>query len=233
MGIPADSTEGTPAVAEAGAIGRVVHRAEEVADAIVHYVGFALALVALPVLLALAAIRDGSAATMIALSVYAACVVAMLGFSGAYNLSRAPRARAILRRLDHASIYLKIAGTQTPFAVLAGGATSAWLLTGVWFAAATGAIAKIARNEGWEKLSIALYLLLGWAGVLLIPDMWPSLSGATLVLMLTGGVLYSVGVVFHMWESLPYQNAIWHVFVLAATFVFYSAVMVQVTTRIA
>ncbi|MEM9049077.1 MAG: hemolysin III family protein [Pseudomonadota bacterium] len=203
------------------------------ADAAVHVAGIGLALVSLPILLTLAAVWDGRAATMLALSVYAVCVLATLSLSGAYNMIRTARARPVLRRLDHASIYLKIAGTQTPFAVLAGGATSAWLLTGVWCAAATGALAKIARSEGWEGLSIALYLLLGWAGVLLIPDMWHQLSGAAFILMLAGGVLYSVGVVFHLWDSLPYQNAIWHGFVLAATFVFYSAVMVQVVAAAA
>ncbi|MEM9198265.1 MAG: hemolysin III family protein [Pseudomonadota bacterium] len=207
---------------------REAHRIERIADAAVHVAGIGLALVSLPILLTLAAVWDGSAATMLALSVYAACVLATLGLSGAYNMIRTHRIRPILRRLDHASIYLKIAGTQTPFAVLAGGASSAWLLTGVWCAAATGALAKIARSEGWEGLSIALYLALGWAGVLLIPDMWADLSGVAFILMLAGGALYSVGVIFHLWDSLPYQNAIWHGFVLAATFVFYSAVMVQV-----
>lgn len=202
--------------------------AERLADAIVHAVGIAGALAALPVLLTLAAVFDGGLPVMLALSVYAATTLAMLGFSGAYNLVRAPRARAVLRRLDHAAIYLKIAGTQTPFAVLAGTTTAFWLLGAVWFAALAGAAVKLARLRGPEMLSVAAYLALGWAGLLLVPSLADRVTGAAVLLILAGGLLYSAGVVFHLWERLPFHNAIWHGFVVAATFVFYSAILVEV-----
>jgi hemolysin III len=210
---------------------RVVSDAERLADAVVHWLGIGLALVSLPILVTLAAVWDGKASTIAAIAVYSACVVAMFGFSGAYNLSSTPKARAVLRRFDHASIYLKIAGTQTPFAVLAGGATSAWLLACVWAAAILGALAKLIARGSFDRLSVVLYLALGWAAILLIPDMWDGLSGAALALIILGGVLYTVGVGFHLWDSLPFQNAIWHGFVLAASFVFYAALMVEIVRR--
>jgi hemolysin III len=203
-------------------------RGEMIADAAVHAAGILLALVALPILVTLAAVWDGTAPTMTALGIYAASVLAMFGCSGAYNMIRHPQASRILRRFDHAAIYLKIAGTQTPFAVIAWGPATGWVLTGVWVVAIAGVLGKLLAEARWEKLSVALYLLLGWAGVLLIPTFSESLAQPTLVLMLTGGTLYSVGVVFHLWERLPYQNAIWHGFVLTATFVFYAALVVEI-----
>lgn len=202
-------------------------RRELMLDAAVHVAGIVLALVSLPILVTLAAVWNGSFEMMLAVSVYAASMLAMLLFSGAYNLSRGPRARAVLRRLDHAAIYLKIAGTQTPFAVIAGGPTVGWLLTGVWSAALAAATLKLVFTDGWEKLSVGLYLALGWAAIAMMPAFWSTLAPPVLVLVITGGVLYSIGVIFHLWQSLPYQNAIWHLFVLAATFVFYSALLVQ------
>lgn len=213
------------------ATARAYSREELFLDGIVHAAAVVAALVSLPILLTLAAVWDGHAATMAALGIYAASVLGMFGASWAYNhLRPGDGARELLRRLDHAAIYLKIAGTQTPFAVLAGGHIAPWVLLGVWCAAIAGAVAKLAAWSTWERLSVGAYLALGWAGIMLLPAMAATLSGPTLVLVVTGGVLYSVGVVFHLWDRLPYQNAIWHIFVVVATFVFYSALMVQIAS---
>ncbi|HEU0222834.1 MAG TPA: hemolysin III family protein [Paracoccaceae bacterium] len=209
----------------------IYRKGEILADGVIHALGLVLALVTLPVLLTLAAVWDGQLGTMVALSVYAASVLAMLALSGAYNLTRQARARAILRRLDHAAIYLKIAGTQTPFAVLGGSSTTLWLLAGVWVAALAAALAKIVSIRGWEMLSVALYLALGWAGVLILPGLWDELGGLTRSLILAGGILYTIGVGFHLWETLPYHNAIWHGFVLAGTFAFYAALLAQIAAE--
>ncbi|RMF38481.1 MAG: hemolysin III family protein [Alphaproteobacteria bacterium] len=203
-------------------------RREIAVDTAVHIAGLILALVSLPILVTLAAVWNGELLVMLSISIYAVSVLAMFGLSGAYNIIRAPRLRAILRRFDHAAIYLKIAGTQTPFAVLAGGAATGWLVLGLWVAALTGAIAKLAAPRGWDRLSIALYLALGWAGVVLLPELWAGLATLTLILVVTGGVIYSVGVAFFLWNSLRYHVAIWHFFVLTATFVCYSALLLQI-----
>ena len=205
---------------------------EQLADAVIHIIGVTLAMLAVPVLITLAAVWRDEAAMIAAVSIYGATLLAMILFSASYNLAvmRYPDwwLVQVLRRLDHGTIYLKIAGTYTPFAVIAGGQTGFWLLIGIWSAAATGFFGKMFAPDKWERASIALYLLMGWAFVLAAGPISASLTQATLVLILVGGGLYTIGVVFHLWERLPYQNAIWHVFVLAASFVFYSAMIVEV-----
>lgn len=207
-------------------------QAERVADATIHVIGVIAALLSVPVLVTLAAILRDDGPLVAAVAVYGATLIAMLGFSASYNLAalrmRAGRALDWLRRLDHAAIYVKIAGTYTPFAVIAGGPVGRWLLIGVWSGATLGMLAKLVAPWGWERISVVFYLALGWAFVFAAGPITQSVTGATLVLMAIGGGLYTVGVVFHLWERLPFQNAIWHLFVLVASFVFYAAVTVEI-----
>ena len=207
---------------------RSYSRAEQIVDAAVHYVGVVIALLAVPVLITLAAALGGSGGMIAAVAVYGATLIAMLACSAFYNLAKNPRAREILRRFDHGVIYLKIAGTYTPFAVIVGGLTGIWLLVSVWVVAGIGLALKIFAPRRFEAFSIVLYLALGWAIVVVAGDVVDALSTATLVLIFTGGGLYSIGVIFHLWNRLPFQNAIWHLFVLSASLVFYAAVMVEV-----
>jgi hemolysin III len=206
--------------------------AEQAADAAIHLVGVVLAFLSVPVLVALAATLRGDGALVAAVSIYGVTLVAMLALSAGYNIAAThlPAGQTLdwLRRLDHAAIYLKIAGTYTPFAVIAGGTVGRWLLIGVWSGAAIGSIAKLVAPWGWERVSLAFYLALGWAFVLAAGPVSEVLAAPTLTLLSLGGVLYTVGVIFHVWERLPFQNAIWHLFVLVASFVFYAAVTVEI-----
>lgn len=214
---------------------RQLSRAEIAADAAVHAAGLALTLMGIPALIVLAALLHGGAPIVAAVSIYGAAMLAMFGFSAAYNLcpETRERARAILRRFDHAAIYLKIAGCQTPFAVLVGGAHGGWTLLLVWAGAFGGAAAKLLAPSLMPRLSVLFYIALGWAGTMLL---FPGagaipLSNATAALALTGGAIYTLGVGFFLWEKLPYHNAIWHGFVVVATFTFYSAVIVELALR--
>ena len=202
-------------------------RAELRADRLVHFAGLAFAGVAGPVLIALAIFRaDG--ATVAAVSVYAATMLTMLGASAAYHFSRHPRWRAALRRLDHGAIYLKIAGTYTPFAAISMGAGAGpGLLATVWSVAGAGLALKLFAPMRFERLSVALYLALGWAGVWVWSEMEAALSPQGLWLLAAGGALYSVGVGFFLWERLPFNNAIWHLMVLIATVCMFAAVAVE------
>lgn len=207
-------------------------RAEYIADTTIHMIGVIGALLAVPVLITLVAVWRPDAALIAAVSVYGASLLAMLSFSAGYNVIGGRigggRAVEVLRRLDHAAIYVKIAGTYTPYAVLTGGPVGRWLLIGVWTTAALGTLGKLVAPHRWQRVSILLYLALGWCFVAVAGEVTAVITGATLVLIAIGGILYSVGVIFHLWESLPFQNAIWHAFVLVATFVFYSALMVEI-----
>lgn len=202
-------------------------RGERLADTVLHILGLSAAAVAMPVVIVLAALWHGDAPTVAATAVYGLSLLAMFAASAGYHLLPWPDWKHLLRRLDHAAIYVKIAGTYTPFAVLIGGPEAGWLLAGIWSAAGLGLGLKLFLPGRAEWLSLLLYLAMGWAVALVG---WPILDKLTLaafVLILVGGGLYTVGVVFHLWQSLPFQNAIWHAFVLVASFVFYTAILVE------
>ncbi|MBK0400995.1 hemolysin III family protein [Limibaculum sp. M0105] len=203
-------------------------RAEHIADAVLHVLGVISALVAVPVLITLAAVWHGNLSTVLAAAIYGVSLIAMFAFSAAYHLVHHAGAREILRRFDHAAIYVKIAGTYTPFAVLLARDEAGPILAGIWTAALVGLAIKVTAPRRLETLCLFLYLAMGWAALFIGGPIIDGLSDAGLVLMITGGVLYTLGVVFHLWHSLPFQNAIWHGLVLAASFVFYAAVLVEV-----
>ena len=199
---------------------------ELLVDGIVHGVGVAFAGIGTVVLLVLAALAGVGAGALAALTVYAAGLAAMLGTSAAYNLWPLGRVKWILRRFDHAAIYVLIAGTYTPLVALVGvGAAAWWLLAAIWGVALVGMALKLALPGRFDRLSIGLYLALGWSGVLAYEPVIAVLPPVPFALLAAGGLLYSVGVVFHVWRGLPFQNAIWHVFVLVAAMCHYGAVL--------
>ncbi|SDX59295.1 hemolysin III [Albimonas donghaensis] len=208
-------------------------RGERIADAAVHFTGIALALMAAPVLILLAAVFDGGAPVVAGVAVYTVGMFAMLGCSAAYNLIPTVRWKELLRRLDHAAIYVKIAATQTPFAMLIGGAGMGWVIGSVWATALGAVLGKLFWPARMRRLSLPLYLGLGWAGLML---MWPgegahALSPVSTGLIVTGGLIYTAGVGFFLAKRLRFHNAIWHGFVLVATFVFYSAIISEIGLR--
>lgn len=202
--------------------------AERWLDGAVHVVGVSLALVAAVVLLT-RAVLTGQALTISAVSIYSLGMVASFGMSAAYNITWAPRWKERLRPLDHAAIYLMIAGTYTPLALvnLSGWIGNA-LLAAVWPMALVGLGLKLLYPRRFERLSLVLYLGLGWVGVVAAGALVTALPVESLVLLLIGGVLYSGGVVFHLAKRLRFHNAIWHTFVLAAAVCHYLAVSTAV-----
>lgn len=204
-------------------------RAEMVSDAVVHVTGSIAALTAAPVLVVIAALSRGDAPALVGTSVYGATLVAMILCSALYNMIRNPDWAWLLQRLDHAAIYLKIAGTYTPFVLLTGQGVALAAL--VWAAATLGVVLKAISPRRFRPLALALYLGMGWAGVLVGGDMLAALPGPVVVLMLTGGAIYSVGVGFYLWERLSFHYTIWHVCVLTATVAFYSAILVLVLAK--
>jgi hemolysin III len=201
--------------------------AAKCADLVVHVVGLTLALVGGIVLLALA-VRAGSITAVVGVSIYAAGLLAMLGFSTAYNFAKAAY-RPTLRRLDHAGIFLMIAGSYTPFTIhnLKGG--WAWgMTTAVWSIAATGALMKVVFPNVDRRISIALYLALGWLVVVALKPMIDSVTWVALLLLLAGGLLYSTGVIFYVNKRLKFARAIWHGHVVAAAAAHWAAVLLGV-----
>ncbi|SLN69441.1 PAQR family membrane homeostasis protein TrhA [Oceanibacterium hippocampi] len=201
-------------------------RSERLIDGLIHGLGVLLAVVAVPVLLAVAA--DGATRDFVTAAIYGAGLLAMLGFSAAYNLVSDPLWKGVLRRCDHAAIYLMIAGTYTPFSLVALGGWVGWaLLALVWAVALAGALFKLAGPGSLDRASVTIYLALGWIGLPAAFMLVSVLPVTTLVLLGLGGLLYTAGVAFHLWERLPHHNAIWHAFVLGAAACHYAAVFLM------
>jgi len=208
----------------------VYSRAEVLSDAAVHAVGLVSALVAVPVLVTLAAVRFGDTTTVAAAAIYGVSLIAMFACSAIYNHLALPAWKDMLRRIDQSAIYIKIAGSYTPFAVLTG-THAGFFLAGVWGTAALGASLIILSPRPQKWASILIYLGLGWAGALIGGPMLAELSPVGFALIVAAGSIYTAGLFFFLWERLPFHNTIWHVFVLAATFVLYAAVLLELTGR--
>ncbi len=202
-------------------------RNERRVDAVLHGAGAGAAAVAVAVLLR-AAVATGEGRVIAATALYGAALLAMLGLSAAYHTVRHPGWKEALRVYDHAAIYVMIADTYTPFAVLGiGGGAGTALLAGVWGLALFGVAVKVLMPRRFERSSLVLYLALGWIGLPAVGLALAALPLSALVLILAGGLLYTAGVAFHVWETLPYQNALRHAFVLAAAGCHFAAVVVD------
>jgi hemolysin III len=203
---------------------------ERIADGCVHVIGVTASLVALTALLIIG-VQSKTLLWGVSLTIYGLALVATFSFSAGYNLVVRPRLKEVLRRLDHAAIFLMIAATYTPFILIK--MQTPWgfgLLAVVWTMAAIGIAIKLFAPRFLDRASTALYLVQGWAVIAAWEPLMSALPGVALTLLTIGGVLYTVGVVFHLWERLPYQNAIWHGFVLSAASCHFAAVIFLVET---
>jgi hemolysin III len=211
--------------AAAGAMHWNYDRAELIADGVVHIVGICFGLVAATALIVLAAIY-ATAFEVAVVSVYVTGLLAMLVLSATYNLWPVSRAKWVLRRFDHSAIYVLIAATYTPFIMaLKESYLAIALLIGVWCAAIGGVVLKLALPGRYDRLAVGLYLALGWSGVMLYDAVVKAVPPLSLWLVVAGGVLYSLGVIFHAWQRLRFQNAIWHGFVLLGAACHYTAIL--------
>jgi len=198
--------------------------AERFADGCVHVAGVAGSLVAAAILITIS-FASLPPLSFVSVVIYTLGLVAVFCFSAGYHLVTQPSLKGILRRCDHAAIFVKIAATYTPFAVVKiGGIAGLTLLGTVWAIAVIGVIAKLGWPERFPRMTYVLYLGQGWAGLAAFDPLTAALSTSALVLLLVGGCLYTIGVIFHLWQTLPYHNAIWHGFVLTASACLFAAV---------
>ncbi|MGC2086438.1 MAG: hemolysin III family protein [Bradyrhizobium sp.] len=216
--------------AAAGAVRWNYDKIELIADGIVHAVGVSAGLVAATVLVVLTAIY-ASALDIVVVSVYVAGLLSMLVLSATYNLWPVSPTKWLLRRFDHSAIYVLIAATYTPFiAALQNHWLAAAMLLGVWGVAVFGIVLKLRWPGRFDALSIGLYLALGWSGAMMFDQIFGVLPKTALACVVAGGILYSLGVIFHSWRSLRFQNVIWHCFVLLGAGFHYTAVLDLVLT---
>lgn len=189
-------------------------RRERIADTLVHIAGVTFGIAGAAGLM-MSAIGKAPARDIAGLAVYSTGLIAMFVASAVYNLAREPALKERLRRLDHAAIFLMIAGSYTPFALIKiGGETGLVLLAAVWSVALFGIALKLWFARRFDSLSVALYLAQGWVIIFALGPLIASVPQRSVVLLLVGGCIYTAGVVFHLLQRLPFHNAVWHVFVL-------------------
>ncbi|WDR05518.1 hemolysin III family protein [Devosia rhodophyticola] len=188
--------------------------AELIADGIVHIIGLVLAL-GVGTFLISSVLTNAGSQDFPAVVLYVTSLIAVLSVSMAYNLWPVSPIKMHLARLDQAAIFLFIAGTYTPFlAVLGGTPLGVLMTTFVWGASLIGIALKLFVPQRFGRLAIALYLAIGWSGIFVFQSLSATLPAATMGLLLAGGIVYSLGIIFHLWERLKFQNALWHVFVV-------------------
>jgi hemolysin III len=228
-----DPAAGSSAASSPGVPGKIswdYDRTELIADGVVHATGVILGLIG-AIAIVIVAVK-AQLIEVVSVGIYIFGLVAMLVLSAAYNMWPISPTKWILRRFDHSAIYLLIAGTYTPFlALMKGGLATAGLTIGIWSSALLGVILKLALPGRFDRLSVALYLLLGWIGVIAYDHFAPVLPSLSVWLLALGGILYSLGTLFHLWERLRFQNVIWHSFVLLAAACHYSAVLACLAGR--
>ncbi len=212
----------------AEAVRRRFHRWEMGVDGAIHVLAIFAGLIGAGALLVIAA-RRGEAEDVAAVGIYSLGLLAMLGCSCAYNLGRFSRHADWLKHLDHSAIFLMIAGTYTPFALIDLEGAWKWSLIGtVWSLAVAGVGLRLFHSRLFDKVSLGFYLALGWLGIVALPPLIHALDTPALVLLAVGGGLYTAGLIFHLWERLPFQKAIWHGFVVAAAATHFAAVVISV-----
>ena len=196
---------------------------EMLTDGIVHAIGIALALVGVVVLITTTwDLTQGLRTASIV--IYALGLLTMWGFSAAYNMWPVSPKKWALRRFDQSAIFFFIAATYTRFIVQLNTNLLPFLL-GVWSVAGLGIVLKLAMPGRFDRISIGLCLLLGWSGVMAYEPVTTALPRSTVLLIAADGLVYSGGVVFHVWDGLRFQNTIWHSLVLVAAVCHYMAIV--------
>jgi hemolysin III len=198
---------------------------EDIANAISHGMGLLLILAAAPFLLAASFDRGGVLAFVCA-GIFAVTVAILYGSSMLYHALRPGKIKQLFRVIDHSAIFLLIAGTYTPFALGALRGPWGWSLFGIVWAIATAGIGiEVSGLVRHRKLSVALYLVMGWLVVIATGQLLEHVQARGILLLAAGGLAYTVGVVFYVMKRLPYAHLIWHFFVLAGTTCHFFAVM--------
>ncbi|MEW8027054.1 MAG: hemolysin III family protein [Candidatus Thiodiazotropha sp.] len=201
---------------------------EEIAHAVSHGIGIVLSIAGLVVLVAFAALY-GNSWHITSSSIYGATLILLYTASTLYHGIPQPTVKRVLRRIDHAAIFLLIAGTYTPFTLVNLRGAWGWTLFGlVWGIAILGVLLEILAKRRIKWLSLTLYLGLGWLVVIAIDPLLDAVASGGLILLLAGGLCYSLGVIFYLWKRLAYHHAVWHLFVMAGSLLHFFSIFFYV-----
>jgi len=198
---------------------------EEITHSITHGIGTGLSIAGLTVLVVLAVLY-GNVYQTVGFSIYGATLVILYLASTLYHSFQQPRVKSVFKVIDHAAIYLLIAGTYTPFLLIAIRGMEGWiLLIIIWGLAILGVSFKTLFIHRFEKISVLTYLLMGWLCIVAINELVANIPVSGLIWLAVGGVVYTVGVLFYALHRIPYTHAVWHVFVLGGSICHYFAVL--------
>ena len=201
---------------------------EEIAHSVTHGIGALLSVVGLTILVIYSSMY-GDTWHIISSSIYGVTLITLYTSSTLYHAITVPNVKRFLQKLDHAAIFLLIAGTYTPFTLVNLRGGWGWTLFGiVWSIAIAGMIMELIVKQRYKRVSLGLYLGLGWIVMIAIDPMITHVEAGGLILLLIGGLFYSLGVIFYVWKTLLYHHAIWHVFVLTGSVCHFFAVFFYV-----
>ena len=206
------------------------HLREEVIHSVTHGIGAVLAIAGMGLLIVHAR-ACGGARHIVSCSIFGASLIILYLASTLYHGIQHPKAKEILRIVDHSAIYLLIAGTYTPFTLVSLQGAWGWSLFGViWGFAFLGIALRLTPLRRFSSLRLILYITMGWAAIVAIKPLAAAVPPNALILIVMGGLMYTVGIIFYLWRRLPYHHAIWHLFVLSGSILHYSAVLLSMNT---
>ncbi len=201
---------------------------EEIANSITHGLGAILSIVAL-VLMVVLAVTQSSMIAVVSASIYGASLVLLFLASTLYHSFQKPRIKNVLKILDHCAIYILIAGTYTPFMLISLQGAWGYTMTAIiWSLALFGIFFKLFYRHRFPKLSLFTYIAMGWLIIVASTEMMAKVPVGGLVLLAAGGLVYTLGTIFYVWERCPYNHAVWHVFVLAGATCHFFAIYLYV-----
>jgi len=201
---------------------------QEMVNSIVHGFGILFGIISIPVLVTMAA-KGENTTNVIAASIYGFCFLMVFTFSTLYHGFQQQRVRRAFKILDHISIYYLIAGTYTPLILIYNhNAFGFTLLSILWTLTVMGTVFKIFFCGKWEIISTAIYLLMGWSMLAGGNSFFLSMPQTVFEMVIAGGIIYSFGVIFYLWDKYTYSHAVWHICVLAAAICHYVAILMSV-----
>lgn len=204
---------------------------EELANMMTHALGLVLSIVGL-VLMVTYAVRYGDPYRIVSVSIFGATLVIAYLASTLYHMWSEPNIKHVFRLFDHASIYLLIAGSYTPFTLVLIRGGWGWSLFGiVWGLAVFGIVFKLVSSQRFRNITVAIYLGMGWLGIVAAKPVASAMPPGCLVWVVLGGLMYTGGIAFYLWRKLPFHHAIWHLFVMAGSFSHFVAVYWYVLPR--
>lgn len=204
--------------------------AEEIANSISHGIGVIFGIVGLVLMLNQVEDVGGSTMAVISYSLYGGSMILLYLASTLYHAISYPPAKHWLKKMDHCAIYLLIAGTYTPLLLIGLASPLAkWLMVMIWLMAAVGVIFKLIFAHRFQAVSLITYLIMGWLSLAVIYQLVQCLPTGSVLLLAAGGVIYSLGVIFYVWDRIPFNHTIWHGFVLGGTVCHFLAIYMFVT----